>query len=419
MAKTVAAMKAELGSTRYYILSMKAQELVQSTIIPKEMPEWDDLSIEERYQRDINYNRVRKQITPYLVREEDRFFGSIILAALNFDDSNAFEPLPDVMQRQVPNLYRTVASSMGFLTLTGGEILVPLDGQHRLKAIEFALSGKDERDRPIDGITPSTKLAQEDVTIILIPYEQSKARKIFTHVNRYAKPTTTGQNIITDDDDICAVITRRVANDVIGGRLAKYTSNTIRPNDGEFTTLSIIYNCNKDIIEKTFSEKINTTELPDKDKQRLWEDKCVNVWETVVQNITVFADALMDKEETGDERRREIRAASLLGRPVAQECLVKAFVDLTGPSTNMSVQVACDKLNGLPWSLNEENLKVWDRLLWTGGVDGRAVTKNRSLALRLILYLAGKKLSETEKSTLLDDYRSEFPEGIRKDLVLP
>ena len=80
---------------------------------------------------------------------------------------------------------------MGFLTFTGGEIMVPLDGQHRLKAIQFAITGVDEKSRPID-ITPCAELGQEDVTVILVAYEATKARKIFTKVNRYAKTTTTG-----------------------------------------------------------------------------------------------------------------------------------------------------------------------------------------------------------------------------------
>ena len=422
MATTVAAMKAELGSTSYYILSMKAKELEKSVTIPKEWDGWEDLSVEERYQRDINYARVKKQIAPYLARDDNRFFGAVIVAAQNFDHETAFEPLSDVLKRTLPNLYRTVASSIGFLTFSGGELLVPLDGQHRLKAIKFALEGKDERDRDIPGLKPSTKLGQDDVTVILVPYEKSKAREIFTRVNRYAKPTTTGQNIVTDDDDICAVITRKVANDIIGGRLAKYNSNTIRPKDAEFTTLSIIYNCNKDIIEKTFCEgRLDTTQLPDQSKQDLFKDKCYEVWETLKDSIDTFADALSDPDESGDAKRIEIRSGSLLGKPVTQECLVRAFLILTGKTVNFSSMEACDRLNRLPWGIdNEENLKIWDQILWTGGTThGRVLTKNRTLAVEMIAYMAGRPLSEEQLQQLLSDYRNKFPESRASTLELP
>ena len=419
-------MKARLGNIDYYILSMKAGEFVNNVKIPKELEGWEDMSVEERYQRDINYNRVRKQIAPYLVNNESRFFGSVIVAAMNFGEAVSFEPLADMTMKGLPGLYRSAASGMGFLTFTGGEVLVPLDGQHRLKAIEFAITGRDERGRDIPDINPCPQLAQEDVTVVLVPWDDEpqkplKMRKIFTHVNKYARPTTTGQNVVTDDDDIAAVLAREIANNLISSRLAKYASNTLNVKDPEFTTLAIIHSCNKAIIESTFpGEKLDTTQLPDDDRQRLYSQKTQEVWEKLLDGIDVFADALGDKEETGDKNRREIRKANLLGKPVAQECLVKAFLRLTGAPTNMGYQEANERLNALPWGITEENVaRVWQNVLWTGGVDGRIITKNRNLATNIITYLAGERLTEEKERELLEDYRRQFPESEREDMKLP
>ena len=414
MPNTVPAMRGRLGDTDYYILSMKAQEIVDKVKIPKEMKEWEDESVEERYQREINYNRVRSQIAPYLANDNSRFFGALIVAAMNFGDSVSFEPLAEVTTKGLPGLYRAAAANMGFLTFTGGETLVPLDGQHRLKAIQFAITAVDEKSRPID-IAPCTELAQEDVTVILVAYEPKKARKIFTKVNRYAKTTTTGQNYITDDDDVLAVLTREVANGLIGGRLAKFTSNTLRPKDAEFTTLAIVYNCNEEIIKRTFPEgKLDKTHLPDSTKQRLFRKKVMEVWKAVLEGIEAFADALDDRDETGDANRRKIRENNLLGKPVAQECLVRAFVRLTGAPTNMSAEDACKRLNRLPWSMTEENLEKWQRVLWNGGRDGKIITKNRKLATALIAYAAGERITDEKRTELLNDYRKQFPEGERE-----
>ena len=420
MSTTLAAMKARLGDTNYFILSMKAQELVTMVKIPKELEGWEDLRIEERYQRDINYSRVKKQIAPYLANDGSRFFGAIIVAAMNFNEEDIFEPLSAMTTKGLPNKYRDDAADMGFLTFKGGEILVPLDGQHRLKAIEFAVTGRDENGRPIADVKPCTQLAQEDVTVILVPYVPQKARKIFTRVNKYARKTTTGQDIVTDDDDIVAVLTREIANDLIGGRLAKYKSNNLTPKDPEFTTLSIVYNCNKEIIAKTFPNgKVDTTQLPDLRESQLYRDKVREVWEVLLQEIEVFAAALSDKEETGDDKRRELRKTNLLGKPVAQECLVNAFMRLTGAPSNMGDEKACDKLNALPWSITEENLKVWQGILWTGGVDGKIITKNRNLTTDIIAYLAGEKITNEKKDELLKEYRGLFPEAERAGKKLP
>ena len=421
MATTVAAMKARLGDTDYYVLSMKAQDLVNRVKIPKEMEGWSDFSVEERYQRDINYNRVKKQIAPYLASDDSRFFGAIIVAADHFDENIEFEPLAAVLAKGLPIRYRTEAENLGFLNFRGGELLVPLDGQHRLKAIEFALTGRDEKAKNIPSVTPCTELAQEDVTVILVRFDEKKARKIFTKVNSYAKATTTGQNIVTDDDDVVAVLSREVANNLVGGRLVKYTSNTLGKKDEEFTTLAIIYNCNDAIITNTFpGGKLDKTQLPDREKVQLYREKVMAVWEAVLDGIEVFADAIHDKDRSGDEGRWEIRSSNLLGKPVAQECVVKAFLRLTGAPTNMAVEDACERLNRLPWDISEENVqRVWQRVLWSGGVDGKIITKNRRLSTNLIAYLAGERLAAEARDELLEDYRRQFPEDERSERDLP
>ena len=422
MSTTVAAMKARLGNTDYYILSMKAQELVNKVKIPKEIEGWGELSIDARYQRDINYNRVKTQIAPYLVQDKSRFFGAIIVAAFHFDDNIDFEPLNLVVPRGIPRRYGADAESMGFLNFRGGEMLVPLDGQHRLKAIEFALTGRDEKSKDIPNMNTCADLAQEDVTVILIPYTPTKARKIFTRVNRYAKPTTTGQNIIVDDDDIVAVLAREITNELIGGHLVKYDSNTLRNSDPEFTTLSIIYNCNEAIITATFpGKKIDKTQRPSIDKERLYRDKVKEIWETILEDIEVYADMLHDKKESGDDKRREIRRTNLLGRPVTQECLVRAFVRLRGAPSNIKPQIICRRLNKLPWEINENNVKIWQRILWNGGTDGKIITKsrNRNLTTDIISYMAGEKLSEEQRQILRKECQEEFLEEERKDWELP
>ena len=70
MATTVPAMKSTLGDTDYFVLSMKAGKLVEMVKIPKELEGWKDMSVEEQYQRDINYTRVKKQIAPYLANDK-------------------------------------------------------------------------------------------------------------------------------------------------------------------------------------------------------------------------------------------------------------------------------------------------------------------------------------------------------------
>lgn len=415
MSTTLAVLKGRFGTTEYFVLAMKAKELVEKAIIPSDKKEeWEALSLEEREQRDINYARVKKQIAPYLVRDEDRFFGAIILAAKNLRP-DSFEPIDDVAMKKMPNLYKTQAQLMGFLTLQGDEVLIPLDGQHRLKALEFAIEGRDEKGAPISGLSPDLSLASEDVTVILVPYDLEKARKIFTKVNRYAKSTTTGQDLVTDDDDIIAILSRLVANNVeiIGPDLVNYKTNTLSEKAGYFTTLATIAECNIAILEANFPERIDRTKAVESQSQRmLYEKKVIETWSFLVENINLFADVLEDKEETGDDKRREIRQDYLLGKPVAQLCLVKAFVRLTTKG-GINYSQAASKLNSFDW---RKSAKIWDRLLMSGG---RIQGKNKKLATEIICYLAGEKLDEESKSELQRKYRDLFPDDRKGKIKLP
>ena len=421
MSTTVAAMKARMGDTDYFVLSMKAGELADKVKIPREMDEWDALTIEERYQRELDYSRVKNQIAPYLANNQSRFFGAVIVAAMNFDSTDAFESIAEVATKGLPRRYRDDAEPLGLLTFRGGEVLVPLDGQHRLKAIQFAVSGKDERGKDITSIPePCTELADEDITVILIDYNLHKARDIFTHVNLYAKKPTTGQSIVTNDDDPVAVLAREVTNEIIGARLVKFTSNTLTKKDQHFTTLSIVYNANEEIIKTSFPNgALKKDEIPPSPQMSLFRKKVSDVWTDLTEKIHVFVDATADPEPSGDAKRDEIRSGSLLGKPVAQECLVKAYTRLVGPKNNYSGTEACDRLNQLPWSQTSENLATWDRVLWNGGTNGKIITKNRGLITDMMVYMAGGKFNAEENAQLLKSYQSQFPDGERPGKELP
>lgn len=408
MATTVAAMRGKLGNTEYFVLALKAKLLTEKATIPSEMPDWSNMSMEEREQRDINYARVKTQIAPYLAQNKDRFFDSIILAAKNFNPAEDFEPLSQVATKGLPRLYQTQTSLMGFLTLQDGVVLIPLDGQHRVKALDFAIKGRDEKGEPIEGFSPDLSLANEDVTVILIPYSEKKSRRIFTKVNRYAKTTTTGQNLVIDDDDIIAVLSRMVANDakIIGADLVKYKSNTLTDKDGFFTTLATIAECNVAILEANFPEKVSRTEtITDENKRTLYENKVRETWAFLAGNITLFADALADKKKSGNAKRVEIRDDYLLGKPVPQYALVKAFVELTNlPKGKLTPAQAAAKLNAVPWKKDDP---LWDRVLFSGG---KILHKNKGLAADLLCYLCGKPADDE----LLEKYRAAFQDPNKK-----
>ena len=190
MASVYPAMMGKFGSTEYFMLTMKAGDVADKLKIPKEMPEWKDPDLEERFQRDINYKRVKEQIVPYLSNDRDRFFGALIVSVIEGkkeDEKMEFEPASEVSDGVSLKLYQTAAESFGFLVLSGGEMLVPLDGQHRLVALQAALSDNDEKQNEIPEVAPNPELTNDDVMLIMIRHDTQKSRKIFNKVKRRAR----------------------------------------------------------------------------------------------------------------------------------------------------------------------------------------------------------------------------------------
>ena len=411
MSITVAAMKGKFGSTDYFLLSMKAQELVGKVLFPTTMEGWENLTLEEREQRDINHRRVETQIAPYLTKDKDRFFGAVIVTAMGMKPDTAFEHISKTT-KDVPNAYKSKAENMGFLTIEGEVQLVPLDGQHRLMAIKCAISGRNYAEQVLPNVEADSTLANEDVSVILIPHDKKKSRKIFTKVNRYAKPTTAGQNLVTDDDDIVAVLSRGIANNqnIIGARLVKYKNNTLSPDDEYFTTLPTLAECNETILNASFP-RVERKQATDSDKAKLYKGKVEEVWKFLVGHIEWFVELLDDKEKGGDTKRIEIRKDCLLGKPVPQECLVKAFVRLTDAPTNFSDEQAAKKLNSVDWQINA---KCWDRLLISGG---KIQTKNRVLVTDVLCCQLGEKVSSEKKAETLKKYRALFSADEQKGIT--
>ena len=95
--------------------------------------------------------------------------------------------------------------TFGILILDGNEKLFAVDGQHRTKAIK-------------DGVKEKPSLNTEENTVIFIAHENSasglvRTRRLFSTLNRYAKPVSKSEIIAIDEEDNCAIITRNIVED--------------------------------------------------------------------------------------------------------------------------------------------------------------------------------------------------------------
>lgn len=389
MSTTYPAMRGKMGTTEYWVVVIPAKELTEKVCIPSEMDGWEDETVDERYQRKINYSRVEKSIAPYLATDPARFFGSLIVTVTN-PEKIIWESINEIAQK-IPANYKQNGHEIGFLTLSGQEILVPLDGQHRLAALKFAITGKNQKDDPIVGLLPSTDLAKDLITVMLVKHEKHLARKIFNKVNRYARPTSKADNLITSDDDILAILARKQA-DVIGSRLVNTSSNSLSDTSECFTTLSTIYGILGTVLS---AHPIDLTKLPETHVQNLLTLEADKFFTSFLGEVTDIKKALLNPDADGDEKRAELRGKLLILKPFGLWVAATVVHELTirGTKTGkISVKDACLLLNKIDWK--RENPE-WQSVMLHGDkiVSGDTARKHAS---KIIARKLGAKFDSSE-----------------------
>lgn len=414
--QTIACFKGRFGSTEYYQTKMSAGTLVSAVGFAKEMPEYSEMTADEKIQRDLDVNRVVMEMVPYITEDKDRFYGSIVVDIYQGWEEIEFEPLEHVTG-DLPKAYKNTMSDFGFVTFPDNQVLIALDGQHRLLSLRIAIkglmgipAGYDIKPSWEKRLKPHPELANEEVSVIFVKHESDeKIRKLFNKINKYAKQTSRSDNIIISEDDTYAVIARRLISDE--GPLATLTrgdfrqdivnwkSNTLGQRSAQLTTLSSIYTISETLLK---DEDINVNYLPDDDIV----DSCYEVvrefWDILLKEVDVYQNYL---EKTLDYNiAAEYRKNNLLFKPVTQMAL--AHVAYMAHDKELDFREVAKKLNSIDWLF--EN-KLWQNILVIGSAKKKMITGKDSIrnAGSIISYLTmGTYFNEKEKANVLEIIRN-------------
>lgn len=195
----VPAFEAKVGNWTYYVCLMSYAAVAREVNFAYELGGNQDLAT--MIQRGVGARTA--DITDYLLNNENRFLGSLIIAAWGGHP----EYIPVEMEKSQEN--HEVLSGMdrnfGVLTFDNTHQFFALDGQHRLKAIK-------------DAVKRDPSLGREDVSVIVVPHfddedGRRRTRRLFTNINRNAVKTTNQENIALDEDDSFAILTRRLLDE--------------------------------------------------------------------------------------------------------------------------------------------------------------------------------------------------------------
>ena len=179
-----------MGDWVYYLTRLKMKDIAERVSFADELHE--SRSLNDLIQREVTLRAV--PISEYLQTQPQRFFNALVIGVYGGDPQwyeiglkpNSFLHPDDVPQE--------VKGALGILILEGDESLFAIDGQHRVKGIKSAVLAK-------------AGLSQEEVASVFVSHRRDvqglkRTRRLFTTLNRYAKPVTKSEIIARDEDDI-------------------------------------------------------------------------------------------------------------------------------------------------------------------------------------------------------------------------
>ena len=377
------ALRATMGDWTYYVASMTLEELAHrvTTATTLHQPE----SLDEEIQRSLSPRA--GDIAEYLLSQPQRLFGTLVVGVyggepewLEVEISEGARPWDDNDER--------LEGSIGLLRLSGSEQLFALDGQHRLLGTMQAL--KDD-----------SSLGGEEVAVIFVGHSNDRAglqrtRRLFSTLNRYAKPVSRREIIALDEDDAVAIVTRRLvkSHPLFLDRVSLGGTKAVPVGDlTSLTSIVALNDCVEMILKthSTWKKRHKKIRPPDNILDQLAQH-CVDYWNTVMGEHEVLREYVgMPKDGRPAEPFRGRHGGHLFFRPIGILAHTWAATTLFSEEA-VDTQTSIQRLAEVPWQLAEA---PWVGLLWDAE-NQRMITSPEAqrVAKRLIYHSVGGALSD-------------------------
>jgi len=329
------------------------------------------------------------QIASYLGKRDSRFFNSIIVGIFGGLPSWAEFDLKAVTRKLRPKVVTDeLKESLGLLIFTGDEKMFAIDGQHRVEGIKEAYRENPER------------LRHDQYPVIFVahldtPDGKVRTRRLFCDINKNAVAVAEGDKVVIDEDDISAIVTRRIyANYPAfkgGKEIAVTERKEILERDGKerFTSLLALYTVTKK-LKRLFRKKAGTLESDLQNVPRL-EPIVTGFFDFVIEREPSLNKYFKQRRTTLAAERKNNR--NLLFRPVGLEVLARLYAYFHARGGLSRLAEGLTRLNF------QSPHGVFDGILWSDGKIA-AGGKEKSAAVDLCLYMLGE-LDTGEKRELL------------------
>lgn len=379
---TLPCLRGSIGDWIYYNTIIPFNELER---IDTEHQIKENRELDKWLQREIS-NRV-ENIKKYLMKEEERFFNSIIVGLYGEIPDWYSLDLSTVAEKFNLEISDNIQKSLGVLTLTGKEILFTIDGQHRIEAIKMAL--KED----------SKKFQNDELSVIFVGHSNDekgyvRTRKLFATINREAKTPTKNDLAIIDETYAFNIVARMI--------YAKYLKlidkieltpnfDLDRNNHVNFTNLLSITTVCKEFykIAKYKDDKFKSPTFEDREKiYGIVKSFFDFIFDNIIEYQLYFSEKKTLNQFRNEEKNKPL---NLLFLPIGLKLLAKIYSHFhqTG-----ELDLLKDKINLIDFDLYNGHYKF----IYFNPVTNRIITSNEVIAKQLTLYLLGRDygISENE-----------------------
>ncbi len=320
-------LRGKIGDWIYYVTLLKFKDVAERVSMVPEIHKSEGLS--NLIQRQVSDRT--SDIVEYLKTQDQRFFNSLILGIYGgkpkWHEISVEESILDNLEAEnEENVKLTevevdqLNSTLGILILNGEEKIFAIDGQHRTKSIKDAVKGKPE-------------LGSDEIAAIFVAHKKNeegeiRTRRLFSTINRYAKPVSKNEIIAIDEEDNCAIITRSIVEnfELLNGKILFNKSKAISTsNSVAFTNIIVLYDfiCTILTDNKVFGIQVKGKEFKNFTHRRASDD-ILSEQQNFIEElfIQIFNEIpILKSFIEGEVIDRRLDTSSLLFRPVGQNIL--------------------------------------------------------------------------------------------------
>jgi len=208
----VPGLRAHMGDWIYSITFLRLRDIAERVSLAQDLH--TSQALKDLIQREVDESVHSQAIKRYLIDQEQRLFNALVIAIYGGAPTWAELKIDDTAKSGLGELPAYMKGALGVLVFNGSEKLFAVDGQHRVVGIQKALVTKES-------------LSEEEVCVIFVGHSNDRTglqrtRRLFTTLNRYAKPVNKMEIIALDEDDAIAIVTRRLLENY--RLLEKFTS---------------------------------------------------------------------------------------------------------------------------------------------------------------------------------------------------